>query len=920
MPARYDPKLGKVVYGEDELGNPITDSEGLSPLGESGQKFSLDDELESPVLTQARQQAEQDEAALQKVAATGLEDTRNFVDGGIVGDLVKAPFDVAAGLGTDAVDLVLGVADVARATASSAGLGDFGWDQVFDDRDNPLTQARRNSVGNYNTKLGEMIGTTGRIASFFIGGKAIYAAPKLVSKLGALGRLVNSVPKLLPGASATYRSAATAQRLAKGAAAANKASKGTKAFKIAAKNPYLTTTFKDIANAPEVAGWWKSSVNSFRAVKGMGKAKINPKNMAETLAMDMFASFNVFGEGNDGMDETIFDMFDDMGVELPEVLLQSPLDSGVSRKLKGVADGTLFSFIGGGLVDLWRIGKFRRAFDAASDAEKVEIRKAFLDSYEELGEGVGNMLTRIGPAPASQLDSLWGGQPLQPSFFDRSTDPYVPSTGFNRPFVEGPGNTFADEIGVTTANGRIADPFDTRGVLARLEDVRKQNDSYELALTKAQLEASPIEEVNVRVETGLARTSPPQRALPDQAGKVRVRVEEPTVSPGGIADAVDQSVANGVPPEQIVRDVQRLMPTKNVDLIEYATMNPPRMNSVGMIRASDQIWNDYILKKGMEEGWVRLDENFNPIFIRSAAKEADIAGLAQEQAKALDELQQIRDFEMFADSRPKGDAADLDARLKERQPSNYPASETMPVRDPAALAAQADALNAAKNEEALSEQEFARLAQEVTAEDPDQLIRDQLRVDPLQADESVTVAKAETGRGWEVYDVDGELYPNGRFTTKRAAEKFAAKERKALRDELSKRAQQVANDDAGEVIEYATNDFARDSSLTGKVALTKNQINELTRYPNFKPIFEQFGVNKQTYEFTQGDMADVASGARALLQTGEIKGPRARVLNNLIEKFDTAVRELEPRVRLQRQSQRLINGTKRVLNHGDYCA
>ena len=35
MPARFDPKLGQVVYGEDELGNPITEppSSGSSDDG-----------------------------------------------------------------------------------------------------------------------------------------------------------------------------------------------------------------------------------------------------------------------------------------------------------------------------------------------------------------------------------------------------------------------------------------------------------------------------------------------------------------------------------------------------------------------------------------------------------------------------------------------------------------------------------------------------------------------------------------------------------------------------------------------------------------------------------------------------------------------------------------------------------------------
>lgn len=883
MPARYDAKLGKVVYGEDELGNPITNASDTPP--ESSSDYTKLGPVENPFLDLAREQNLRNEAAVQEQAING--DDRNFIDGGIVGDIAKTLVNVPAALVTDVLDLGSGIIDVGRATASSAGLGEFGWDQVFDDRDNALTQLRRNTVGTYDTKLGEMIGTTGRFASFFVGGGLITKIPKLARAATILNKV--------PGLAGAYRSAGTAQKLATGAAAANKAAKGTKAFKVASKNPYLTTAFKDIANAPEVAGWWKNSVNSFRAIKGMGKTKINPKNLAETLAMDLFASFNIFGEGNDGMDETVFDMFDDLGIDVNESLLQNPLDSGLDRKLKGILDGTLFSFVGGGLVDLYRIGKFRRAFDAASDVDKKAIKQAFLADYEELGNGVGSMLSRLnanqerlvgelGPGAASQLDPF-GRQPL-----NDGREAFYGSEPFSGAY----------------------DPFDTPGVLARLDDVRAKNDSFELAETQAMVNArSAIEGVDVRTQA-----FPEQQRLmssldADAVVGARIRVEEPTVSPGGIADAVDQSIANGVPPEQIVADVRRLMPRKRVDLIDYVEMNPPQRNGVGMIRASDQIWMDYILKTGLEEGWVRLDDDFNQIFIRSAAKEADIGGLVEQQAKALDELQAIRDFEMFADSRPKGDAADLDARLKERQPENYPASETMPVQDPAALAAEADAINAAKNEDALADEEFARLAKNVVAEDPDQLIRDQLRVDPLQADESVTVVKSETGRGWEVYDVDGELYQNGRFTTKRAAEKFAAKERKALKDDLAKRAQQVADDDAGELIEYGTMEFARDGDLLGDVKITGPQLKALQEL-GIEGLPEKAG--KAT--FTQAQMSDIVSRAMEAGATGN----KGRVLNRIVENFDVAVRELEPQVRIQRQSQKLIEQTKRVLNHGDYCA
>jgi len=250
-------------------------------------------------------------------------------------------------------------------------------------------------------------------------------------------------------------------------------------------------------------------------------------------------------------------------------------------------------------------------------------------------------------------------------------------------------------------------------------------------------------------------------------------------------------------------------------------------------------------------------------------------------------------------------------RLADQELANAP--------DPAVKAAEVDATNAALSADALEDQEFARLAKEVVSNDPDQLVRDQLRVDPAAVDEQVTVVKAETGRGWEVYDVNGELYPNGRFTTKRGADRFADSQRKKAKEELAKRAQQMADDTAGEVLEIGTTGAIRDGSLTGKVALSQPQINEIMRYPNFRPFFEQFKVKRKTYEFTQADMATLVDGARALLQTGEIKGPRARVLNNLIDKLDTAIRTIEPQVRVQRQVDSLTEQTKRVLDHGDYC-
>ena len=62
-----------------------------------------------------------------------------------------------------------------------------------------------------------------------------------------------------------------------------------------------------------------------------------------------------------------------------------------------------------------------------------------------------------------------------------------------------------------------------------------------------------------------------------------------------------------------------------------------------------------------------------------------------------------------------------------------------------------------------------------------------------------------------------------------------------------------------------------------------------------------------------------ASLAAALVSAVAVLGVDLASLG-IVENFDVAVRELEPQVRIQRQSQKLIEQTKRVLNHGDYCA
>ena len=946
MPARYDPELG-TVFDTDEKNKPITE-----PISDGTQAEPIVfDSPRNPLLGMAEEQAKQLELASQDAALGNAADNRPWVSGALVGDLVKAPINALAGVPTDIVDLGLGLVDVVRATAGSAGLpeqfGGMEWNQVFDDRDNPLTGLRRDTVGKMDTKTGALINQGLRLAGAVVGFKWLYKAPQVANRVIKISNLVRQIP----GISKAYRSAGATQKLASGLNAANRASRGRAVFSQAVKNPYLTTTFKTIADLPETAGWWKGTVKATRSLVG---TKITPRNLAETVAWDLFTSFNTFGEGEDDLDETLFDFADSIGIPVYEPLLQSPLDTSIARKAKGMLDGTLFAGAGGLLIDLFRVQRFRQAFDAATPAEKKDIVRAFKDSAEDLGNGIGPELQRVQAALSREIgmqgpDPMYGPNPMQGPLPMQGPDQLVygpegPMQGPNP--MQGPAEPPA--IG--------ADFYlDTVNQAARIDEARALQEGVDLSESAAvanTYKVAQAAEVQAEVASLFARSG--------------ARVDDLTISPGGISRAVEESLALGVPPEEIVKNVRRMLPKKRVGLIDYIQMNPPRKNEVGMLSAADQMWSDYIIGTGLNEGWARLGPDFKPVFVRSIAREQDISGLLTKQAEALDELQRLRDFQVknqavreqsgYKDGQPlprggrpeAGNEEDLQAALQAKEIANANAGQLdpqvqarlatmegrtqgvpidqaeaqrladaeMPV-DPAVADAEVRSVDAALNANALTDEEFARRADEVTAENPNDLIRQFEGVDP--EDLGVEIQRAETGRGWIVYGPDGEPIQNGRFTTRRAAQKAADAETNRLRQALAERAQQRANDETGEVLSLADSDVARDGTLTGKVALTQPQINELIRYPNFRPIFDQFGVKKKTYEFTQGDMADLVDGARALLQTGEVKGPRARVLTKLIDKFDTAIQKLEPDVRAARQADSIIAETRRVTNHGDYC-
>ena len=919
MTASWDPKLGQLTYGKDAFGETIVDPSnkagGVQPEEDPFADIRRTDETDVEYqmrISNKRRQLEAEKAAAERAYK---DKDKPFISPKFLTDVPKAAANFFPAFATDVVDIGLLGADLATETGRAVTDSDydFNWRNIGDDSDNPLTQWRRNTFtpGGFDTQAGEMTNLVLRLGGDIVGFKWLFKAPVFVNNLRKLGKIIG----LLDKAGDTAKTLSTVQRTTNRLQAiektATKASKIRQAASVARKNDYLSGTFETISRldqAEDITGWWKNAVNSARAYT---KSKIAPKTLAETIAWDAFAAFNVMGEGDDLMDETIFDFASEMGVPLPDMLTSDPLDMSIWRKAKGILDASFVGIIGGGIVDLIRIKRFQGAIKQASPAQRKLLVNAFEDSADEMGRGIAGLLPPAKP----------GG----PSAVDDAASEFIGRVRKEREGISEFERIQADAVARTQ---RAQTTFQLDGAEPR-----------NLVPQTPQLSGSepPAGLLPDGSPAGLLPGSDMPNPFPEGQGFIasgsRVRAAEPTITPMGIRQFSREMLAAGYTPQQVQKAIVDVMPRKRVDLIEYIEQGVT-IGEEGIINASDSVWSNYITNLGLSEGWAKIDPQTAEVrFVRSAALAADQSALVTTQAKALDELNFLQRQRLQAEQmrgnrlQPFGEQP-ADVPVDVNQAGELADAEAVRARgieadealarsglDPAVNNAEVDAVNAGLNADALAAEDIARYADEVTSTDPDGQVRELLGLDPDAIE--VTVEKAPSGRGWVVIDPSGEQVGE-QFATKRAATRKADAEKKRLRADMQKRAQQVADDESGSVFDVSAYDPARDSDLTASVKLTKPQINELIKYPNFRPIFDQFGVSKKTYEFTQGDLSDFIDGARAMIASG-VDGRRARMLKTLIDKFETPVKLLEPEVRRQRTIDSMLAETKQFTDHGDYC-
>ena len=954
MPAKYIPGQGFVSSYEQEQ-EERAQSDG----------FSIFDEIRPGMSPFELQQLQQEQGVnrqtQQAIDNAPLEPVKPFISGATVTDVLESFPNAGAAMVTDILDLGAGIGDTASEIYRATTDPNYNFNESgewFNDSNNPWTQFRRNfggGMGISETYAGEIVSQGLRLATILIPwnwlnpGKYVKVPNQIARLSGTISKIKNAGTRG-PGATARLRRIAdgTASNIGK----LSKSSGAVRATNTALKNDYLTASFKAINDLPEIKSWWQATQKSAQAVL---ETKLTFKNIAETVAFDMLAGFMIFGEGDDSLDETMFDFAASLGIDIPVSLQTTIEDSSLERKLKGMLDGGLIGFFGGALVDFFRINRYARALKEATPQQRAQIIRAFKEESELLGKSAAEFAEKKFLLKGEEFAS----SPVQNALANMVDRPgagldSTPQSRLDQQSIEGFAKAEPGPLPDPLPAG--IDPFDVDGLL--LDRVVKQVEEARLKLPGTTSPASLGRPAADGVATPL-KNAPYPDEIPggdplnvqfdragfkrDRDGSLQVRnlgIEnvEPTVTPQTIRRAVQDAIDRNVNPRRITAGVQKLLPTRRINQLDYIQSARVDRNQAGVISAADSIWYNAILQRGLNEGWISLDpETFRTAVNRKVALDLDQADLANKAARGIDQAEDAARYEQYlesADPANAGDAARLEETLKKSEPMNpgsmNPAvqadleikdaenvassTEGFVVPEPAVDDGIRQAEEATLQSQGLSDSELQRMADEITASaDPDDVIADGLGIN---ARELPAFEVQKVGRQYEVIGPDGEVVENGRYTTKKQAIKRADKEAAAVKEGLLRQAQQQLIDRNGEELLGARFPDPTDGDLTASVKLTESQYKAFQQYLTGDPSKVFKG---RTMELSQNQLNEIAGDLRVRLEQGQITGNEARVLRNLVEKLDTAVADLAPEVRRQRAIQQARDNASTFLNHGEYC-
>ena len=181
---------------------------------------------------------------------------------------------------------------------------------------------------------------------------------------------------------------------------------------------------------------------------------------------------------------------------------------------------------------------------------------------------------------------------------------------------------------------------------------------------------------NQKKQSALATQSDLGADMPIYPVDVQVmRPPEPTITPQTLRAGFRQYVEAGFAAEgpefiqRLIDTTKRLMPCNRVDAIDMLEQFPLRYNGLGMMEASESVTNNYLIERGLREGWMTVNPEMMEItYNRKLAFDFDRNEYALKQARALDEAAEIERY----------DAKLLDLRT---DPATLPVQDDPATRD-----------------------------------------------------------------------------------------------------------------------------------------------------------------------------------------------------------------------------------------------
>jgi hypothetical protein len=594
--------------------------------------------------------------------------------GGWIGDTFKAGSNVAVGMGTGLVDLGLLGVDAARAstgdfgglTQAATGMGNstpvkkMTWNDVGESKDNPLTAWRIQTLTPESTVF-KAVSYMGEIASWFVNPKGLGGvAAEGLKAATAIGR-AEDLAGVLKGAAKGEEGIGGligAAGKIKEALATERAARFTNAVTAVEKTPLANSSAaKRIIGAiggaePVMAAQMERAlinsassnplVRSGAFIKGnfgewansSAAEKLN--TLGQVVLKDLYANFMVMGarpvnEDASGMSRWLADNTPPPFSAAARYLVPEEQDAPMVAKTKMLLEGAIIGFATQPLIDAARVGLMARR-----------------NKFSELSPEFRNQILGIlqDPSRAPDYVALKAGQMME--------EARVGSPAAERLSLPAAGQTTdsAAMLQGTLERRRAARAVTLDDLRAHVDAANATSDAAK-ALNRTAAEEQTFQQARTILGQPGSAPGPTTALVPEaSAGTANVGAPGPAtvlaplptpkavVSPEAIRNAakgeleeflVKNANDGGVNPEAVAAKVEEvgskvmgLLPPDRAGRVDYMKTFIPKVNRAGVMDAIDSIWHDGVTKQGLEEGWVRMADDFSGYqFSRAEAQALD---------------------------------------------------------------------------------------------------------------------------------------------------------------------------------------------------------------------------------------------------------------------------------------------------------